>query len=289
MAVWLRRATAGIPGGIAAEGDVIRANSFAALVSLDEGFRRLQADREAVIEQAIEEARAIVDAARARADEVERAAQARHAAARDDGYESGRAAALAEWFESAASAMQVQRRLHENMRERLADLVMRAAEQVIAAESSAALFARASTAVEAIVATATVLRVTVHPDDLEAAQAQFVSLSEQRRRAGRPLPLAVTADRALERGSCVCETDVGRVDASLSTQLRALRLAVARALDGTAGDIAKMTMPGAPASKAVNGEASRSSGSSAMEDAGDDFDVDDLLRSQGMTDEGEGD
>ena len=52
MAVWLRRVIVGVSGGIAASGDVIRAGSLAALVSLDEGFRALEMEREALIEQA---------------------------------------------------------------------------------------------------------------------------------------------------------------------------------------------------------------------------------------------
>jgi len=290
MAVWLRRATAGVPGGIAAPGDVIRAGSLAALVSLDQGFRDLETEREALIEQAHAQAQAIVDEARARAGEIERAARARHAAAHDDGYESGRAAALADWFESAASAMEVQRRLHESMRERLAELVMRAAEQVIAAESSAALFARASGAVEAIVANAAMLRVVVHPDDLEVAREQFARLSEQRGLAGRPLPLAVSADRTLEPGACVCETDLGRIDASLSTQLRALRLAVARALDCTAQAAEEAGPAQAEADGGADTDTDDGRGAPVAHLAADDlddgaFDIDEMLRAQGLDDD----
>jgi type III secretion protein L len=38
------------------------------------------------------------------------------------------------------------------------------------------------------------------------------------------------ADKRLEAGSCICESDFGSIDASLTTQLRAMRSAVARAL-----------------------------------------------------------
>jgi len=42
--------------------------------------------------------------------------------------------------------------------------------------------------------------------------------------------LSVVADKRLPPGSCLCESDFGAVDASLATQLRAMRSAVSRAL-----------------------------------------------------------
>ena len=50
------------------------------------------------------------------------------------------------------------------------------------------------------------------------------------RDAGRAVRLQVRADAALAPGACVCETDLGAVDASLSLQLAAMRGALTRAV-----------------------------------------------------------
>jgi type III secretion protein L len=241
MAIWLRQATLDAPGNVGAAGDVISGRTFAAMMQLDDGYRQLAADCEALLEEARAQAEDILDEARERAAEIEEEARELHATASERGYESGREAALADWFDSAASAAEVQQRLHERMRERFAHLVMAAAEQVIGAESRAALLARATTAVETIVEQATYLKVKVHPDDLEAAQVEFGRLAERRREAGAPLPLTVAADHLLTPGSCLCETDIGTADASLETQLRAMRLAVERALGGPLDDTSPLS------------------------------------------------
>lgn len=231
MAIWLRRATPDAPGNVGTIADVIPARSFAAMLRLDEGYRQLEEDRAAVLADARAQAQAIVAAAQARAAEIEEQAQALLEGAHERGYENGREAALADWFDNAAGAAQVQQQLHDRMRERMADLVVIAAEQIIGVESRQAMMARASTALEANVEQATYMHVKVHPDDFEAAQAEFGRLAERRRDAGSPLPLLVTSDRGLAVGSCLCETDIGTADASLATQLRAMRIAVNRALD----------------------------------------------------------
>jgi type III secretion protein L len=72
--------------------------------------------------------------------------------------------------------------------------------------------------------------VAVHPDDLDDARTAFNGLASRWRELGRPLPLTVVADRRLARGSCLCESDLGLIDASVSTQLRTMRAAISRAL-----------------------------------------------------------
>jgi type III secretion protein L len=230
MAIWLRRATVDNAGDVAATAAIVPARTVAAMVRLDEGYRQLEADRAMLLAQARAEAYEIIAAARAQAADIAATARRQHSDAHQQGYESGRAAALADWYDSAAAAAEVHRRLQDRMRERFAELVMVAAEQVISAESRAALFVRATSAVESIVERATYLRINVHPDDLAHAEAEFEALAQRRREAGSPLPLTVVADRRLAAGSCLCETDIGTADASLATQLRAMRLAVDRAL-----------------------------------------------------------
>ena len=47
----------------------------------------------------------------------------------------------------------------------------------------------------------------------------------------------MVADKRLEPGSCLCESDFGAIDASLATQMRAMRLAVSRALKQSANEL----------------------------------------------------
>ena len=67
--------------------------------------------------------------------------------------------------------------------------------------------------------------VLIHPDDhdrVEAARDEYV-------RALEGVPVYFEADPSLERGGCVIETESGRIDARLETQLQVLREAL---LDG---------------------------------------------------------
>src|SRR5262249_54371045 len=122
-------------------------------------------------------------------------------------------------------------RVQKSMRNRMAELVMLAVEQLVRAESAQALFARATDTIDRIVEGSANLRVSVHPADLEAARAAFGEFEARLRLLGPPVPLAVTADPRLAPGACVCESDLGIVDASVSTQLDSMRAAIVRALN----------------------------------------------------------
>lgn len=71
------------------------------------------------------------------------------------------------------------------------------------------------------------IEVRVHPDDQEMVEAE-------RQRYARELdgvPVYFEADAALERGDCVIETESGRIDARLETQLEVLREALLSGVD----------------------------------------------------------
>jgi len=91
--------------------------------------------------------------------------------------------------------------------------------------------------VDRIVEGATWLRVAVSPVDYDKACIAFERLSTRWRDLGRPFPLSVVADKRLAPGSCLCESDFGAIDASLATQMRAMRLAVSRALKQSASEM----------------------------------------------------
>jgi type III secretion protein L len=90
---------------------------------------------------------------------------------------------------------------------------------------------------------------------------------------GRPVPVTIVADRALARGSCLCETDIGSIDASLTVQLDALRMAVRRATapTGDADPQSELPLRQAPDAHAADdgaaGPASADAGASGSAEA----------------------
>jgi type III secretion protein L len=238
MAIWLKRASSALGdfdehqliARVGAASDVLQRETFGELVAIDAAYVALAAERDAVIAAACDEAARIVDSGSAEAKEIVDAAQREYATASELGYRDGFDRALAEWTERLANSADAQNRLQISMRERLANIVTLAVEQIVRVERHDALFERALATVDRIVDGATYLRVLVHPDDHDEAKEAFERLAARWRDLGRPIPLSVVPDKRLGPGSCVCETDFGTVDAGLETQLRAMRGAVSRAL-----------------------------------------------------------
>lgn len=232
MAIWLRsdRALPGATVGVGAYSDVVPRDAFGALIELDDGYAQLAADRESMLRQAREEALAIVGVAHAEARTIIEQARGEYEQAAQRGYQEGEKQALTDWLERLADAGNEQRQTQIKLRERLAEIVTVAVEQIVQVQQSEMLFERALTTIDRIVEGATYLRVAVSPVDYEKACIAFERLSARWRELGRPFPLSVIADKRLQAGSCICESDFGSIDASLATQLRSMRSAVARAL-----------------------------------------------------------
>ena len=255
MAIWLKSARSapgemdinGLVARVGAARDVIPRETFGTLVSIDAAYTALAADREALLAAAREEAAEIVAAGQAQAGQIIEEAQREYDTAAEQGYRDGCDRALADWMERLADVADAQSQLQIRMRERLAGIVASAVEQIVRVERHEALFERALATVDRIVDGATYLRVAVHPDDYDEAKATFDRLAARWLELGRPIPLSVVADKRLGPGSCVCESDFGTVDASLDTQLRAMRSAVSRAL--------KRSVEEAEADEAVQAEA----------------------------------
>lgn len=230
MAIWLRSNRALPDAGVGAYSDVIPRDAFGALVGIDEGYAQLAADRDALLAQAREQAQAILDAAHAEAQTIIEQAHREYDSAAQRGYQAGEKQALADWMDRLADVGDEQRQIQTKLRERLAEIVTLAVEQIVRVQQSETLFERALSTIDRIVEGATYLRVSVSPVDYEKACVAFEKLSTRWRELGRPFPLTVVADKRLDAGSCICESDFGSIDASLATQLRAMRSAVARAL-----------------------------------------------------------
>ncbi|MGU7816487.1 type III secretion system stator protein SctL [Burkholderia sp. AW49-1] len=209
---------------------MIRRDALGTLLELDAACMQVQKRRAVLLEQARREAAEILAAAEADAAALAAEARRRHDEAAGQGYREGRQRALSEWMERLAEAGDLRRRVQLGMRERLAEIVVQAVEQIVRAEGSRALFIRALGKVEHIIDGAAHLRIAVHPDDHTEARRIFGALVARWRKAGRSIPLQIVKDARLAHGSCVCESDSVVVDAGTGARLLAMRMAADRAL-----------------------------------------------------------
>ncbi|WP_177313439.1 type III secretion system stator protein SctL [Burkholderia ubonensis] len=246
MGIWLRRASDaygdGGPG-IGSESDVIRRDALGVLLELDAACVQVQKARSTLLDRARIEAAEILATAEERAALLLTEARQQRDEAAEQGYREGRQRAQLEWMERLAEAGDLRRSVQLGMRERLAEIVMLAVEQIVRAEGSRALFTRALDKIEHIVDGAAYVRIAVHPDDHADARKILRALATRWRKAGRSIPLRIVKDPRVARGSCLCESDSVVVDVGVDAQLQAMRLAAGRALNqpavencGTVGD-----------------------------------------------------
>jgi type III secretion protein L len=258
MVIWLRQSRVAVSAdarpGIGVSARVLRREEYAAAIALDESVEVTYAQCEQLLAEASEQAAGIIARAESDAEQLLERAQTDYADAASRGYEDGIRRAAEEWFARSAQAMSDRKAVQISLRERMAELVVAAVEQITRHEDRSVLFARAVTAVERLVEGADYLKVRVHPDDYEVAQREFKLASAGWNKGGRAVVLSVSPDRTLAPGSCLCESDLGIVDASLDVQLNAVRDAVTRAVErseanGNNGDDADETAIGFDASE----------------------------------------
>jgi type III secretion protein L len=241
MVIWLRGNRDAAPERkprVGASGDVIPREAFGALVKIDAAYAQLAADRDGSLNAAKTEAAAILAGARIEARALVAKARREYESAAERGYRAGEERALADWIGRLAEVTADQQRAQLRLRERIAGIVTVAVEQIVCVEQGSRLFERALATVERIVDGATWLRVSVSPGDHAAASVAFDALAARWRELGRAFALSMVEDARLAPGSCLCETDFGIVDASLDTQMRAMRTAVERALRHAQRDMA---------------------------------------------------
>ncbi len=157
--------------------------------------------------------------------ELEAQAAAREAQARRAGFEEGEAAARRSLEEAYREALQraarataelagLRRRLRQQAEEDLVRLAVAIARRILRRELSTdpqALLGLVKAALERIDARE-VLRLRVHPEDARTLESSFADL-------GVPERIEVLADRRLERGALLIETERGELDGSVDTQL----------------------------------------------------------------------
>ncbi|MBB3193680.1 type III secretion system stator protein SctL [Roseateles terrae] len=211
----------GVPHG------VLRRDQLEALRDHTALLREARDQADALLAQARQEAAALRAQAERDAEALWAQAQARIEQACEAGRAEGERQAALAWHERQAGHLVQQADAVRGLHEKLAEVVTSAVERIVHSGDRAALFQRAMRSVQSLSRSATALTLKVHPDDAEAA-AEGVQAVAALQTAG--LSVDVVADPALPVGSCVFESDLGVVDASLDTQLTALRQAMSRAV-----------------------------------------------------------
>ncbi len=223
MMIWMPTAL----GDMGVEHGVLRAADAQQALSFEDTRSQLSRMAEEALEQARQQAEQIVAQANAQADALIEQAHASIDEARNQGYAEGEARALNEWHER--QARQTLKRSTEvrGMNVKLAEVVTSAVERIVHTEGRTALYQRALKSVQTLSRQATAMTLRVGLGDIDAAQDSIASIAYLQE-AG--LTLEVVVDSSLPPGSCVFESDVGVVDASLHTQLNALKAAMERAV-----------------------------------------------------------
>ncbi|HEY9027743.1 MAG TPA: FliH/SctL family protein [Burkholderiaceae bacterium] len=222
MAVWIVHG----PSAVGIDDGLIRARDFAHLVDAFEVRESAVAERERLLAEANAEADAIRASAREEAASLVAEAQASFEAAYQAGLERGLHDAATQWAGQALDAAGATRRSLYRQSERLSSLVSMAVERVIDQEDRAGLYRRSLRTIVKLVKDVPMLTMRVNEADREHAQRAVDEVMPQ---AGAAFTIEVVADPALAEGACRFESDAGVVDASLDTQLAALRRAVHRA------------------------------------------------------------
>lgn len=223
MLIWWR----GPDGEIGVEHGVLRAAEVAVLAEAA-SFRAEAAERaQAALAEAEAQAQQLVEQARAQAESIVADAHASIEAARETARQDGERSAALEWHERQAGHAVDTAKTLRGMHERLADVVTTAVERIVHSENRSALYQRALKSVQALSRSATALTLRVNASDADAAREGLAEVAELQ---AMGMTVEVLVDAALPVGSCIFESDMGVVDASLSTQLDALRAAMARAV-----------------------------------------------------------
>ncbi len=154
------------------------------------------------------------------------------AKATDDAYRKGLAQAERAAAERWSFAQVEQSRLLAALQPVLADIVADAVMLLAKGVDREALIARALEVLQSPLREMTSARLLVHPSAVQAAEA---ALDAFKRSTGLGRLARVEADESLPVDGCVLESEFGRVDASLDTQLGVIRAAVVDAARAATG------------------------------------------------------
>jgi type III secretion protein L len=200
------------------------------VVLIDQPGYRLAADRK-VMKNA--EAAVVIDVAQAFSRAQEQIGMALRQVERfteqtkEQGYRDGLARATQESAQRLMIAEVDRHRLLRSMQTALADVVFDAIALLAKDVDRKALTARAIEVLQGALREASWARIRVHPQAVEAARGALDDFQQQ---TGLGQLARVIADESLAEDACVIESEFGRIDASLGTQLEAIRGAIAHAV-----------------------------------------------------------
>lgn len=221
MAVWLKCG----PGELAFDDDVIPREALQGLLTLEALEAHAGARREALLAEA--ESAVAAMAAKARTDA---------AAVTRLGYAQGRRDAVRHWHAEAGAQRAAAAARHGTLRGRLADMVVQATARLVQGPVLDQYLQAALQALDGLAEAEQTLCLTLHPADSAVAQAAIDVLRPRWKDA---TVVKIIESDTLARGSCLCESAQGYVDASLAVQLATLRQAAMGALQD-------LPLPGEP-------------------------------------------
>lgn len=239
MVIWLgaRAAGIGVEGGILRAGEtqtVMAANDLCLHLEQQREQLMLNAQRQAqtLVKTALADAQAKVATARREADALLAQARTEAEASVQRGYEEGRRAAVLEWHARKARERDEKAQALRAIHGQLAEIVTTAVERIVHTQDGEALYQRALRSVRSLTRGAASLALRVSSADYEQARAALASAP------ARPngMSVEVSVDNALQPGSCIFESELGILDASLEVQLEGLRAAMNRAVHTALAD-----------------------------------------------------
>ncbi|CAN5560143.1 type III secretion system stator protein SctL [soil metagenome] len=216
--VYLRWPELGVELGLNDDGVVAR-DEFARLVMPDSAAVEILRAAQARADAVLEEAGRVLSEARAEADRLVAAGETQRRTSANLGYWQGHRQSVADWHRRSLAAQRGAAALLARQRERLADLVVATVRGLVMSQPPQHFYAAALPLLDKEAEHAGRMVFHVHPDDLAHAEAALQSHSA-RWPAGASARVEV--DPQLGRLACRVESDVGYIDADLSTQLAAL-------------------------------------------------------------------
>lgn len=246
MAVWLRQDQQ----GIAIPDGVVRSADWLHIGTLDDSFRAVARMHSAMLEEAREQAQAIVEAAYAQAERIRQDADDAARLVHDAAYASGRQSGVDEWAHRLLQSSMDNHQQLKLQRERMARMVLAAVEKIVPLQDSQGVYRQVLRMLSKSMQAVRYVTVRVCPQELAHAEA---ALRELAKGSAIGKLIEVSADERLATGACLVESDQGIIDLSLDSQLKALRDAVKAALGADTPPMAAAAAVPVPASLAKEG------------------------------------
>jgi type III secretion protein L len=177
--------------------------------------------------ESVLDAESLLQAARAEAQRIVDSAQAEFDRRSAEGYEDGMNAGRMEIAERMLDSVTKTVNYVSSLEKSVVDIVMKALRKILGDMPDRDRVAQVVKSALAVARTQRTVTVRVHPEDADHVRSQITLIT-------KPYPavqfLEVTADNRLQRGSCLLESEIGVVDASLEIQLKAIENSLARTL-----------------------------------------------------------